>query len=360
MLALDKRRVGEDACLKITSNVTPLIAIPAILLAVTVGLLLLFRYRYMHFCAMALKQTPWLKGADCEPLTDREDCEFQTKDGVTLRGSYLATPAAERLGVILACHELNGDRWGTLPYFERLLAAGYDVFTFDFRCHGLSQSVEGYTPSAWVTTTDLLDLHAALDYLRSRADVDARSIGLLGVSRGGVIGLCAASTRPEIRAIAVDGVYPRLSLMMHYVKRYMWIFTPLAPAFDRVPHWYFLTMMAWTLRVEGNKRGVRYVATENHFSRVRAPTLLVHGGDDAYIPQAEAEVVRNRLAGKTEFWVAPGMRHNQTIVHETEAYQQRLGDFFARHLAANAAAQSQPLAEEVSDEASAEKILASG
>ena len=78
---------------------TPLIAIPAILLAVTISLLVLFRYRYMHFCAMALKQTPWLKGADCEPLPDREDCEFHTSDGVTLRGSYLATPAAERLGV---------------------------------------------------------------------------------------------------------------------------------------------------------------------------------------------------------------------------------------------------------------------
>ena len=143
--------------------------------------------------ARVFGEMPWLPADSCGPLESGEPVEFTTRDGLRLSGSYLATTAARRRGVIAFCHELNGDRWTALPYTRELLRRGFDVLTFDFRNHGDSGRITGYEPMPWVTNYEVLDVRAAIDYLAAREDVRALPIGLLGLSRGGTAALCAAA-----------------------------------------------------------------------------------------------------------------------------------------------------------------------
>lgn len=303
-------------------------------------LLAYFRYAYLPQCIRMLEQVPWLKAAACEPLAEREDCEFRTTDGLTLRGSYLPTTSGERQGVILACHELNGDRWGVLPYVERLRAGGFDILTFDFRNHGTSDVTQGYEPSPWLTEYDLTDILAAIHYLQSRPDADPRGFGLLGVSRGGCAALCAAARTPGVLAVVADGSFPTLAMLVHLVKRYMAIYTRMDWLYQKVPDFYVRWMMAWTARVAGRQRGVRFLPTDRYFARVKQPVLLVHGAEDAYIPGYIAEKLQ-RIISRSELWSVPGAKHNQAILESPEEYGRRVLAFFHREMSVAPAAARQ-------------------
>ena len=54
------------------------------------------------------------------------------------------------------CHEFLSDRWSYRPYIDRLRDLGFDVFTFDFRNHGESQSEPGYEPMHWASDREVI------------------------------------------------------------------------------------------------------------------------------------------------------------------------------------------------------------
>ena len=74
--------------------------------------------------------------------------------------------------MLVFCHEYLSDRWSFQPYADGLRDLGFDLFTFDFRNHGASDSDPVYQPLQWVTDHEVRDLRAALAYLRSRPDRD--------------------------------------------------------------------------------------------------------------------------------------------------------------------------------------------
>ncbi len=129
------------------------------------------------------------------PSDRGETVEFTTDDGLRLAGTYLSSRTPEQAGVIVYCHEYLSDRWSYLPYIDHLRDLGFDLFTFDFRNHGESQSEPGYGPMQWTTDREVRDLRAALETLRQRHDRDPAGFGLFGVSRGGTTGLVTAAMR---------------------------------------------------------------------------------------------------------------------------------------------------------------------
>ena len=64
--------------------------------------------------------------------------------------------------MIVYCHEYLSDRWSYYPYVNHLRDLGFDVFTFDFRNHGESESEPGYEPMQWTSDREVRDLRAAL------------------------------------------------------------------------------------------------------------------------------------------------------------------------------------------------------
>ncbi|MBB5234775.1 alpha/beta hydrolase [Deinococcus budaensis] len=197
-----------------------------------------------------------------------EDVSFTTGDGLTLRG-WFVPPRPDSGGAAVVCaHGTAGHRGHLLAHAAALHAEGYGALLFDLRAHGESDgSVSG------VGLHEHRDVLAALEYVRSRPDVDARRVALLGHSMGGAAVLRAAARTPHARAVV--SIASAASLAEN-VASGVRAFTHL-PAFPLAP------LVVWVAerRTRGRMRDMRPVADA---ARLRdQPLLLIHGDADRVV-----------------------------------------------------------------------------
>lgn len=290
--------------------------------------------RYVPIVVRLIGQAPLLVAESSEALEGGSPCAFQTADGRTLRGTYLPTTAAERRGVIVFGHELNGDRWNATPYVRELLPAGYDVLTFDFRNHGTSDADPKLMLRPWISPADAADMQAAVDFACARGAADHGGIGILGISRGAVAGLYTAANDPRVKCLFTDGAYPTTSTHQIYLHRYLEIYVPRHWHFlsRRLPDWVFHGVLALGTRWWCLTHRYKFLDVEKAARNIRVPVQMVHGQRDTMIPLAAAEALRQCIAGPVQLWVVPGAKHNQAVTVESVEYQRRLLDFFDAHL----------------------------
>ena len=129
------------------------------------------------------------------------DVTLHTRDGLTLHGWYI--PPTNGAAMILI-HAFNGNRTGTIYHADLLAKHGYGILMYDTRAQGESDG-ELYafgSDAVW-------DAIAALDYLKTRPEVDPERIGVLGLSAGAQISIRAAAESGEIAAVVAEGAgYP--------------------------------------------------------------------------------------------------------------------------------------------------------
>ena len=122
-----------------------------------------------------------------------EEVAFTTSDGLQLKGWYI--PSKNRAAVIAFPGRKGPQRQA------RLLARhGYGVLLFDRRGEGESDG----DPNTFGWRGER-DVHAAAEFLRSRADVDPARIGGIGLSVGGEMMLEAAAESTGLRAVVSEG-----------------------------------------------------------------------------------------------------------------------------------------------------------
>lgn len=128
-----------------------------------------------------------------------EEVSFTAADGKLVHGWFMpATQAAPgtRSPVVLYCHGNMGD----VSFFDQTLDhlpdAGIGVLLFDYRGFGR-------TPRDLILKREnlLLDAEAALNYLRSRPDVDPKRIGVFGYSLGGTFAMQLAADHADVRSV---------------------------------------------------------------------------------------------------------------------------------------------------------------
>ena len=125
---------------------------------------------------------------------------------------------AERpLPVILFLHGLGDSKSADYMEFgtRAFIRAGYAVFRIDYALHGerrdpdfkfdLRKPYPFTTRNAIVQT--VFDLRRAVDYLQSRADIDKKRIGFMGISLGGITGavFCGVEPRVKVSVLALAG-----------------------------------------------------------------------------------------------------------------------------------------------------------
>ncbi|MBN2291642.1 MAG: alpha/beta fold hydrolase [Pirellulales bacterium] len=287
---------------------------------------------YVPLAVRVFGETPWLPAPWREPLDDGQSVEFPTDDGLKLSGTYLPSFQESRKGVILFCHELNGDRWSCTPYVEDLRQQGYDIFSFDFRNHGTSGRSVDYEPLPWVTTFELADVRAAIDYLSSRPDADPDGIGLFGISKGGTVALCATAYDPRVRALIVDGACPTERMQIYYVRRFAKIFASFPWLLTRLPDISLRSTNAWTRLVLSRRRKCRFVNVDAAARKIRQPVLMIHGRRDNHIPLKIVQDLRSTMSRRTKLWAISDAKHNGSISVARDTYHRRIARFFQHNL----------------------------
>ncbi|MEW5807152.1 MAG: hypothetical protein AB1756_07395 [Acidobacteriota bacterium] len=132
-----------------------------------------------------------------------EEIDFKSADGILLSGWFI--PGVKKGPVLILCHKLGSSKSSLLNIAIPLQMDGYNIFLFDFRNSGDSKG----TASSF-GILEARDILGAVDYLITRNDIDANRIGILGVEMGAYAAVLAACERKNIRAIAMDSLYPDL------------------------------------------------------------------------------------------------------------------------------------------------------
>lgn len=172
---------------------------------------------------------------------------------------------------VLAMHGWGANAAMMWPVVPPLHAAGFAVLLLDARCHGRSDD-EVFTSMPRFAE----DIAAGLAWLRLQPDIDASRLALLGHSVGAAAALLHASHRHDVRAVVSLSAFAHPREVM---RRWM--------AEKRVPYpvlgWYVLRHVQ---RVIGTSFDA--IAPLATLTRVRCPTLLVHGRADRTVPVDDA------------------------------------------------------------------------
>jgi dienelactone hydrolase len=144
-----------------------------------------------------------------------EDVAFKASDGVDIRGWFIPARGAgnepTRGPVVVFVHgwlwNRVGNVSGKVPFVDRdvdflpatraLHDAGYHVLLMDVSNHGESGSRLPVTYGPW----EARDFIGAVNYVRSRPDVDGDRIGAIGCSMGGNIVLYGTPECQPVKAI---------------------------------------------------------------------------------------------------------------------------------------------------------------
>ena len=282
-------------------------------------------YQFLPTIMRVFEETPLFVPPNEPPDPGAENVRFQTSDGLWLQGSWFPPYMGPCRGTIVFCHEYLSNRWSCRPYAEPLRESGFQVFAFDFRNHGESQSLPGYDPMQWATAHEVVDLRAALAQVRGRVGSQDHRIGLLGISRGGSAGILAAALDPSVRAVVTDGAFPTHFTQFSYMIRWAGIYAGHLHIYQLTPSWYY-SILCWIARFLGGRRhGCRFPRVERAVRKISPrPLLMIHGEKDSYIVEEIARKLFAHAAEPKEFWLVPGAKHNGAIQVAGEEYARRL------------------------------------
>jgi 3-oxoadipate enol-lactonase len=207
------------------------------------------------------------------------------------------------------------------------LARGYRVITWDQRGHGGTPAPGPF--SYWDSARDVL---ALLDHLGIGEAV------LGGMSQGGFLSLRAAMLAPRrVRGLVLidsqAGTEQEASRPGYEQMHQMWLDQGPGPVQEivaaiilgpgRWDRWYAkwagqyaqwapgnLSQLTWPFRALMDRDDLT-----GRLSEVSCPALIVHGSQDAAIPLARAEEMRDGLVGPTTFTLIDGAPHASNVTH---------------------------------------------
>lgn len=258
------------------------------------------------------------------PRLEGEDIDFQSEDGIRLKGKFLRAKTPSAKGTVIFCQEADSVMDSCGKYLSFLPAAGFNVFTFDFRGHGVSQNAAGYTPRQWASSHEMYDLFGAMDTVKGMRGVDSGRIFLMGVSRGAAVAICTAAISSEIRGIVSDSAFSTKWLLNDYMRKWTGVILPV----KRLPTWIYWILEDAGVFVSEIKTQCRFPSVEKALRTLKTPILMIHGQKDAYVHSKHARKLFNyaRRAPK-KFLEVPDARHNESVLIAPDLYAKTVVEF---------------------------------
>ena len=243
-----------------------------------------------------------------------------SSDGLELVGWFVAATEGDGATIVIS-HGSGATGPSAYPRAAFLSRAGYHVFVFDHRAHG--QSAGSFTTLGPLEVRDML---GAVDYVRTRPDVNPDRVAVMGCSMGSAVSLGAAAADPAIRGVIAESVYADLGELWNrfgYVSvrgtRIHWSWGPGL----RLATW------LWTGEWVAAFKPVALVG------RIQPrPVLIIHGEhDNAACTVADAHRLYQAAGEPRDLWIVSGAGHCDAHYYAQQQYEQRVLDFMRVALA---------------------------
>ena len=242
------------------------------------------------------------------------EVSLQTEDGLTLKGWFY--PAQDTVGIannlvgrmmvvpdslkpgarqynysegkcptIIICDGDAGNMAFSIFYAYHYFTKGYNVFTFDWRGFGESDTWD-IAEDNLCCTEFLIDYASAIDFVKNEPEVAPEKIGLMGFSTGAYLSFAMIAVRDDISA---------------YIGR------ALITSFD--------DLVANLQKVSPDRK---FVAPEEYpeslipiqaVDKVRTPVFLIVGEKDNRTPVWMSKEIYKKLKGPKKLWIVPGAEH---------------------------------------------------
>ena len=256
---------------------------------------------------------------------------FTDPNGHNISG-ILARPDKKTDRIAVLCHGFlsNKNSKTNKTLTDILVPQGIATFRFDFFGQGES---EGPFENITVTTA-LRQALAALDLVKAKG---YRKIALEGSSFGGLVALLAAAKRPKLFCLALKCPVPDFPemLKLEFGDKGIaaWKKTGTIP--NVVPGASGRIKLSYGF-YEDCARHSGYEAAK----AITAPTLIVQGNADEYVPLHQSRRLSEELTGKNVLVVLPGADHHFSKPEDFREMTTLLAQWISGHLkpAATAAA----------------------
>ncbi len=245
--------------------------------------------RFVFFPVAELLYTPNDAGLEYQ------DVSFQTSDGLALQGWFIPGDPAGGSDLTWLWFHGNGGNIGH-RVDELALAhhrTGDNIFIFDYRGYGESEG----KPSEKGT---YLDSRAAVEYLRSRSDVDRNRIIYQGHSLGAAVAVELSLTQPPMAMVLVS---PFAS-----VRDMARLTLPFPPA-------------GWLVR--------NHYDSISRIRRLNVPVLVLHGDLDETVPISQGRKLYEAANEPKRFQALAGAAHNDTFQITAEQYWGAIESFLS-------------------------------
>ena len=184
---------------------------------------------------------------------------------------------SKKLPTIVIAHGFNNTLEQYEMYSQLLAKQGYLVYSFDFYGGSRRSKSGGQGMLNMSIKTELTDLTQVMERLSSEIFVDKSRMSLFGASQGGVVASLYAAACPD-RVYKLMLIFPAFVLFDDAKETYRELGSP---DLDQLPD--SLTHRNATL-------GKIYlidaldINIQAELAKITAPTLIIHGTDDAVVP----------------------------------------------------------------------------
>ena len=306
-------------------------------LVISIGCLLFLMNLAVHV-AYALIAVRWFEArpefqipAPTQGANDFEPITVPTSGGLSLRGGVYFPDTGHPRGIIVFCPETDAPFETALNYASGLLDSGFALVAVSFRNQGGSDAAPTYRPSHWVSTYEVQDVSAVLDFVQAQPQFQDLPVGLMGISRGAGAALAAGADRSEVERIWAQGPFCTYRMADHH--GFKSVATVLGRWTRIVPRWHVATTLRIMVRISEFRNRARYVRLEKSLPKWSARAVMfVCGKRDSYVPTRLVAELCQQSGHDPEdsLWVVPRAKHNQErIVAQTE-YDTRLVAFFSK------------------------------
>lgn len=285
------------------------------------GVYYLFDQRQKRISQLAVRRD-WI---DPETMARVEPFSFKARDGLTLHG-YLTVPkgkTAEDLPLVVMPH--GGplgirDYWGWDRDAQFMASRGYGVLQVNFRGssgYGADFIDAGQRQWGGKMIDDITD---AARWAIDQGHADPKRMCIFGGSYGGYAALMSAVREPDLYQCAIGfvGVYDLI------LQRSDTDITEL-----RQGEAYY------DVAVGATDKELRENSPITHIDKLKAPVLIIHGGQDKRVPLNQAQALRDALSRRKhpyEYYVESGEGHGFRNPENIAEFYTRIESFLGRHI----------------------------